>query len=495
MKIKHTSIFTAGIALSLALFAGRLAGLFREIELAKIFGIGADADVAVLLLSIPDLFVNLLISGGISAALVPRFLELNANKSAALFRQVSFMIAMIFIPIGILVFILPDFVFRIFAPGISLPTSLTWVSIASVAVAIPLTSFSGVLSAYLNSKNYYFIAGCGTLIFNLIIILFLQLHNYSSELPMAHNKFWLLGLGISAGAMLRWLSLLMILPRNQIYIHESLVDKELIKSFFYAAFSASILLLAPILIRALASLTGEGAIAAFNYTQKLIELPVGIFFASIATVALTKMSQAFADNKFNHCLNVFNEQTQNSLCFAIVILIIGFWFAEPIVQIVYASGDFDKTAIHRISQLFKIGLFSLPMISICMMATVYLNAGKNNLLLLKVSSFSLIALPFFAAPGLLNNSETQLMYAVVAFHSLNAIALLFVMKQRIFGSHALISFKFIFHMVRSLIPVLFVIFLDLRLGVISIWVKVAFISIGFVFSSYLILGLYRGKLQ
>ena len=241
MTRSKTGVLSAGLALSLALFAGRLAGLLREIELAKIFGIGADADIAVLLLSIPDLFVNLLISGGISAALVPRFLELNINQSAALFRQVTFMLAMLFIPIGMLVFILPDFVFKFFAPGINLPSTLTWVSIAAVAIAIPLTGFAGVFSAYLNSKDFYFIAGCGTLIFNLIIILALQFYNNSGVLPQAQNKFLLLGLGIGVGAFLRWFSLFIILPKYEIHKQGLLIDRALVKSFSYAAFSASIL--------------------------------------------------------------------------------------------------------------------------------------------------------------------------------------------------------------------------------------------------------------
>ncbi len=493
MTRSKTGVLSAGLALSLALFAGRLAGLLREIELAKIFGIGADADIAVLLLSIPDLFVNLLISGGISAALVPRFLELNINQSAALFRQVTFMLAMLFIPIGMLVFILPDFVFKFFAPGINLPSTLTWVSIAAVAIAIPLTGFAGVFSAYLNSKDFYFIAGCGTLIFNLIIILALQFYNNSGVLPQAQNKFLLLGLGIGVGAFLRWFSLFIILPKYEIYKQGLLIDRALVKSFSYAAFSASILLMAPILIRALASLTGEGAIAAFNYTQKLIELPVGIFFAPFATVALTKMSQAFADNNAKYCLNVFKVQTQNGICFAIVILVMGFWFSESIVQIVYARGDFDEAATHRIALLFKIGLLSLPMLAICMMATAYLNACKKNLNVLKVSLLSLLVLPLLAAPGLLNNSETQLMYAVVSFHGLNAIALLIVIKQKIFGRNALISFDFIVRIVLTLAPAAIVILLDYLFHIYNIWAKFTLLFIGFLFSSYLILGLFRGK--
>lgn len=489
------SFFGASLALSVALLAGRLAGLFREIELAKIFGIGADADIAIILLSIPDLLVNLLISGGLSAALVPRFLSLNSSQSAALFRQVSVFLAIIFIPLSIVTIFLPNTVFKILAPGVNLPLTVTRYCLVAVALAIPLTGVAGVASAYLNSKNKYFVAGCGTLIFNVVIIVMLQFYHFSEQGGFEKNKFVLLSLGIGAGAFLRWLALVLALPKTpeEKYKH-LLIDYSLTKSFFYAAFSASLLLVAPILIRAIASLTGEGVIAAFNYTQKLIELPVGVFFASVSTIALTRMSQGFSENKVNDIQNVFISYTRYCLALAMVVLVIGFWFAEPIVQVIYARGDFDESATKRIVDLFRIGVLSLPLIAASLMATAYLNAKNQNLLVLKISVLSLCVLPIFTLPGLLKHSETGLMYAVVAFYAFNVTALMFATKLHILGKGALIDVRILRNITLCLMPVLTIILLDYQLPSYSLWVKLSLLCISFLSSLYFISRLFRVKI-
>jgi putative peptidoglycan lipid II flippase len=69
------------------LLAGRVSGLFREIQLAAAFGVSVSADVAVLLLTLPDLLVNLVLSGGLSAALIPRLRALPLQAAQALSRQ------------------------------------------------------------------------------------------------------------------------------------------------------------------------------------------------------------------------------------------------------------------------------------------------------------------------------------------------------------------------------------------------------------------------
>lgn len=489
------SFFGASLALSIALFAGRLAGLFREIELAKIFGVGPDADAAIILLSLPDLLVNLLISGGLSAALVPRFLSLNASQSAALFRQVSFFVVLIFIPLSLITVFFPDIVFRILAPGVTFPQTIHWYYLVAIGLAIPLTGASGVTSAYLNAKNRYFVAGCGTLVFNLIIIAMLQFDSDSVLGEIGQNKLLLLCIGVGLGALVRWASQVAVLPKiannNQKLF---LIDSSLSKSFFNAVLSSSLLLITPVLIRALASLTGEGAVAAFNYAQKLIELPVGVFFASLSTVALTKISQInMAKENKNKRMDIFVYYVQYSITLSIVIVVLGVWFSDFIVQLIYGRGKLDVLAIKRIVELFNIGLLALPMMAISLVATAYLNANKLNLLVLKISITSLFTLVTLILLGIFKSSETELMYAVVVFYSVNAFLLMVGTKLRFLGESALIDIKFIGNIGVSIIPVVIGIFIDYQIGQYNILVKLSLFSVTFLASFFIIARRFRGK--
>ena len=65
------SLLQASTLVSLALLLSRLSGLIREQVLGARLGLSAEMDAAVLILTLPDLLVGLLLSGGFAAALVP----------------------------------------------------------------------------------------------------------------------------------------------------------------------------------------------------------------------------------------------------------------------------------------------------------------------------------------------------------------------------------------------------------------------------------------
>lgn len=92
--------------------------MLREVQLAVSFGVSADADIAVLLLTLPDLLINLLLSGGLSAVLVPRFRALSSDQAYVLFRRALLTATSAFVLIAILILAWPKLIFSLLAPGI-----------------------------------------------------------------------------------------------------------------------------------------------------------------------------------------------------------------------------------------------------------------------------------------------------------------------------------------------------------------------------------------
>ena len=109
--------------LSLAILAGRLTGLVRELQLAASFGVSTDADIAVLCLTLPDLLVNLLLSGGLSAALVPRFRSMSIVEGDSLFRSAFVTAILTFSILALILLVWPGVVFKLLAPGLNDPAS------------------------------------------------------------------------------------------------------------------------------------------------------------------------------------------------------------------------------------------------------------------------------------------------------------------------------------------------------------------------------------
>lgn len=273
---------SAGAVLGGALLAGRLSGLFREIQLASAFGVSVKADVAVILLTLPDLLVNLLMSGGLSAALIPRLRTLPESDAQLLMRQSFWLVFTFFGMVAIVLGLVPDFFFALLAPGLKSDSIPVTAAIAMTAVAIPLAAVSGVTSAGLNARQQFFVAGCGTLIFNVAVIFSLVLERFGFA-----NSLVLLALGIAVGAALRLTSQAISLPRGWLWgpILGSALNMKFIRGFLTTAFTTSIVLLVPVIVRSIASTISPGAISAINYATKLVELPAGVLVTSLATVA------------------------------------------------------------------------------------------------------------------------------------------------------------------------------------------------------------------
>lgn len=407
-RLRATALGASG-ALALALLAGRLAGLVREIVLAARFGVSAEADVAIVLLTLPDLLVNLLLSGGLSAVLVPRLRGLSAAEAARLFWETCLWAGLACVGLTILIALWPAAIFGLFAPGVSAPVALAGRdAIAFVALSIPLTALSGVTGALLAARERYFVAGLGTFIFNAAVIAALTLGGGTRGLA-------LLGMAILTGAGVRLASQALILPRNVFRPAggTSRIDRLFLKAFAAGVAASALALAPPPLIRAAASLLGSGNIAVFNYAQKLVELPLGILITTIGTVSLTRLSGHFAAGERELAREVLWSGLRLAIAIALLVMIFGIGLAEPLVALIFLRGAISADQVAEIAALTRVVLLGVPFVAIGSLATAALNAELRTTEVLRATGWSIIALILLAVPGVTLSSELLLMAAVV----------------------------------------------------------------------------------
>jgi putative peptidoglycan lipid II flippase len=410
---------TAGTLLSIALLAGRLTGLLREIQLASVFGVSADADLAVLLLTLPDLLVNLLLAGGLSAALVPRMRALDAGEAGALFRQATLLALAVFGFVAAAIALWPGAALTVLAPGLPVDDKGRF-AMALTALAVPLTAAAGISGAYLNSRDSFFVVGLGTLIFNACILVALALGGRAAQ-PLL-----LLSIGIGAGALVRWLSQLLVLGRQAWRPHPSRrrhLDGPLVRAFFAAAAASALMLLVPVIVRVVASGIGTGAIASFNYASKLVELPVTILLGSTFTVALSRLSALHAQGLAEESRALVRHEMQRNVLLALAVTLPGCWFADAAVSLLLGRGQMTPLALQRVADLTRIGLLGVPFVAVSGLAMARLNAQGESARVLRATLVALLALPLLTLPGLIGDSERMLMAAVVGFQVVHAVLL------------------------------------------------------------------------
>lgn len=426
-------LLRSGMLLGLALMVGRLAGFARELVLASNFGLSVQADVAIVLLTLPDLLVNLLLSGGLSVALVPALRSAGKKQAAALFTQASMVVLALFGVMALLLLMAPSLWLKPLAPGIALPEGMRdgWIW-ALVAVAMPLTALSGVSSAALNARDRFFVAGCGTLIFNVCVIVALWLA--PKEMQGQTMALVSLCIGIAVGALLRWLSQLAALRADLVGAlswQPWALDRALLRSFGAGLAAASLLILVPVLIRSGASLLGEGKLAAFNYATKLVELPLGILITTLATVAFPRLSELHARAEHKSFGILLGSSLQRSLLLSLVVVLCGWQFVDAIIDILFVYGNLGTESRMLLLDLVRIALFSVPCIGLSSLLTAALNAKREPDVVLRCTVLALLALPLICLPGVLAQSAQGLMWALPAVHGLLALLLMRALHVRL----------------------------------------------------------------
>ena len=167
MSIKNSTIVVASFIL-----IGRFAGFIREWLLSSISGANAETDVAVVLFTFPDLIVSLLLGGGLSTTLIPYLGALERQKKEKFVSQLSIYVGLIFLILALLISIKLDILWNLLAPGIGQEVKRGANNYFLIILfCLPLTSITGVLTAYLNSKSKFKIAASGNVLFNIGIII------------------------------------------------------------------------------------------------------------------------------------------------------------------------------------------------------------------------------------------------------------------------------------------------------------------------------------
>lgn len=471
----------ATMLLAGALLIGRASGIVREFLLAAKLGTSAQADYAVVLLTLPDLFVNLLIAGGLSAVLVPQFRQCNDDQRRQLFWRVSLIAFAVFGIIAGISIIAPEIIFGLLVPGLRAPVDrIGLLAIALAASAIPLSALSGVSGSYLNAEDRYFMVGLGTLMFNMAIIAALLFATNGSPMLVS------IGVGVFAGASVRWISQMLVLPGEAWHFRGLRRDAIAIQwgAFFAAVLATASTLLAPVVIRAAASATGVGAVASLNYAQKLVELPTAVLFSAISTVALTRMSRAHVEKGRDAARQQLSNGLQRVLLLALPATVGSVFFAVPIVQITYGYGAMSASGLRTVAALFGIGALALPAAGFNLLFMAYLNATGRSVLVFRATLTSLLALLIFLLPGISQESLDLLVWASVMSQMFLAVLFLLVVRRSdqlrwLDLSTIIVSREWVRRLILAIAIMLLGVALDAFLGVSEPFARLAIMAAAF----------------
>jgi len=394
LSIKNSTIIVAFLILF-----GRITGFIREWLLSSISGANEQTDIAIILLTFPDLIVSLLLGGGLSNSLIPFLGSIKKQKREKFISQISIFVFLIFFTISLILSINLSLLWGLLAPGIGQEIRQTAnINFIMILFCLPICAITGVLTSYLNSKSNFRIAASGTILFNTGIIFGLFIN-----VPI----FWRITYGVLAGSLLRFFAqnyFVRVFKNNLNLFKEILIEKEFLKLFLFNFSFVTSIILMPTIGRAWASTINEGDLTLFSYGNRLIELPLGIIIGSLTTVLLTKLTN---DPSISNIL----KSIKIVFLITTVISVFSVLLTPLIVKIVYFKAQFNDYQIKELISITRIGyLFLVPQALISLFSTIF-SARKKQKFLIPVGIIMILLVNFLSYIFSKNGNLSSIAYA------------------------------------------------------------------------------------
>ena len=388
-------------ALSLALLlASRLLGLVRESAQAAAFGASGMGDIVVLMLTLPDWVAGVLASGALAYVLVPAWAAHGPAQVAATQRKVASALLALGAVLALLLVLLRRPASSWLAAGVPaamLPAAAD--AMAWSALALPAALLAALWATRLQHERDFAGMYGANLVVNAALVALIAWS--ALRVPMADAVHWL-GAGLLAAMLLRLIWLRWRTPAAVTGSGTLAAPARALPGppvWLWAGLSAGLPLALPFAARSIASRSGEGALATFNYAWKLVELPLLLAIQLVATLALPAIARALAagDNQASQAAVRGAFALAWALaCAAAAALLLG---APAIAGLLFGWGRMDPQTLARVAQWGATGAWGLlPQAVIAVALTVLAARGAMRAPVMAYA-FALSLLLSYAAWG------------------------------------------------------------------------------------------------
>jgi len=375
-------IFRSVGLVSLITLCSRILGLAREMVKAALLGTSYFSDAFSLAFAIPNLFRRLTAEGAMTSAFIPIFTEirsLEGEKQAFDFARNFFWLLSAILTLFSLAFILaaPWLVRVIFAAGLDgEPLTLTVFLTQFMFFYIVLISLAAILQGVLNTAGVFWISALTPVLLNISIIggaLLLA--------PRLSNPTYGFAAGVILGGTLQ---LLVQVPgARKLGLHLlagfNPFDPGIRKAltlFLPTLFGTGIYQLNLIISNIIASSLDEGAISSLNFSNRLLELIIGIFVVSMTTVFLPRFASLFNEQRMAELTSDLRELLELVTFITLPATMGILMIAEETVTLLFARGEFGAESIALTSGALRFHILGLTFIAWNRILLTFFQAGR-----------------------------------------------------------------------------------------------------------------------
>jgi len=391
--MKGRSVSVAAILVAIAMLLGRLTGLLRILALAAVLGVSHANDLAILVISVPDVLNAMLIGGAMAAVLVPEMhrrsqniSEQNANQ---LIVQTFFVVGAISSLLALVLAVCSSWLTQILASGFT-PAQISEASrlIMIVLLGFPISAVTAVTAAALQGHHRPGIPAYGNLFFNVILLVAIIFWVTPENI---NAVVWAVILAVSFRLLTQLISCFAI-GAFQGGFHSltrfSTMNRELMLKYFQALTAIGVVVAFPVVSRSFAS-AFEGGISLFEYAQKLVELPRGLFGAILTMVIFPRLSRIFSEGNVAEGAKIISQAAGFILLVSIPATVAIYGSAVPVVSLLFERGMFSAADVANTAQLLQIVIISMPALILSILTMNVFYARHETIVPFKISLVSL----------------------------------------------------------------------------------------------------------
>lgn len=354
--------------------ASRVLGLIRDIVLASVLGAGGAMDAFTIAQKIPNFFRRLFAEGAFSQAFIPVLSEYREKGTQAAVKELVDKVAGCLGSILLLVTVIGVLgavgLAYVFGYGYADQPEKFGLLTDLVRITFPylmLISLTGFAGAILNSYDRFAIPAVTPVFLNVFMIAAALLVADFFPNPAYALAWSIVAAGVfSLLFQLPFLRQIHLLPSPKLdWSHPGV--KRILVLMAPALFGVSVSQLNLLLDSMIATMLGDGAVSWLFFSDRLVELPLGVFGVAIATVimpGLSRLSAAHSGEKFSQMLDWAIRFVVLIALPATLALII---LAEPILCTLFYHGEMTLSDVMMSSYSLKayaLGLFAFMLIKV-----------------------------------------------------------------------------------------------------------------------------------
>ncbi len=382
-------------------FVVRAVDALTYLYAAALFGAGDEMDALLIALLAPVFLVNIF-SGAFHASFIPAYIKVrqkhkiwrhsdpeNQNVSAQhFFASVMMLSVALLIVLALCLLLSASYILPIFGSGFN-PVKLQ-LTRSLFFILIPILLFSSLArmwAAVLNAAEKFTLAAVCPAIRSIVVIGFL----------LMMTRYWgiyAFGVGMVCGAFIEMSVLAYGIRQQKIPLWprwHGMSDplRQVVRQFAPMAAGSILMGSTELIDHSMAAMLGAGSVSTLSYANKIVMFVLVISSGALGTAIFPYFSQMSANRDRKSIVDTLKTYSRLIILFSLPVTGLLYYFALPLVRILFERGVFTQANTHQIASVVAIYGFQTTFYLLSILEVRLISALQGNHILMVSTMISL----------------------------------------------------------------------------------------------------------